>query len=166
MEGEQVNIIPKITDPDMMRRAAAAPQKVEQGGIFTSLYDNKIIALCIVVAIIIIAVCAYVFFKRDAGPSTIPAPMAAHLGAVAQPTVAAPSTATSPTTVMAPATNAATSAVTINTAPPPPNTAPTGTDNVSVDELLKAREQLQNRAKSAPKNDFDEVLENTVPEDK
>jgi hypothetical protein len=169
---EHVDITPQITDPDMMRRPAASAPKAETAGIFTSLYDNKIIALCIVVAIIVIAICAYVFFRRDTGPLTVHSPSAAaetpppgtttsnatnvNTGTPAQ-TVSTGSTLSTGTSATPTITNTVTptSASGSTTAPSAPATK---------EDLQSARDKL-NKLLAPPDaansdNDFDDVLEN------
>lgn len=156
---EHVDITPQITDPDMMRRPATMAPKAETAGIFTSLYDNKIIALCIVVAIIIIAICAYVFFRRDTVPITVHSPSAAP-EIPPPPTTAATNTPTTNTT-----TNAATTTAASTVPVQPPAAAPNAP--ATKEDLQSARDKLNKLLTSADEsnsdNDFGDVLENQPP---
>ncbi len=77
---EYEKVVPRITDPEMQPKTFPGPEvplvtPVAQStgvvkGLFTSVYENKIIVLIIVVSIIIIGIIAYIILRKndDYGP--------------------------------------------------------------------------------------------------
>lgn len=68
---ESVEVRPRFTDNDMQESVAPPAESQTQAvataarGLFTSMYENKIIVLIIIVTIIIIAFVAYFVFKKE-----------------------------------------------------------------------------------------------------
>jgi hypothetical protein len=71
MMTDSIEVRPRYQDPDIRINIPAEQEKIDDipppptKGLFTSMYENKIIVLIIIITIIIIGIIAYVIYRKD-----------------------------------------------------------------------------------------------------
>ena len=100
-----IEVKPRFFEPDAptQNKIADTTLSAPIGGLFTSVYENKIIVFIIVIIIIIIAICAYIFCRKTDDETKKSTPRAAP----ATPPTVPPPAATEPEPAPPPAEPAA-----------------------------------------------------------